>query len=87
VQELILEALKDGPYRAPALAKKIGVTRTYTVFDRLCEMHEEGLIARANLYSKAGQKQASYVIWGLTTSDLFPALDEDDVDDMSDLQG
>jgi DNA-binding HxlR family transcriptional regulator len=87
VQELILEALKDGPYRAPALAKKIGVARTYTVFDRLCEMHEEGLIARANLYSKAGQKQASYVIWGLTTSDLFPALDEDDVDDMSDLQG
>ena len=86
-QELILEALKDGPYRASALAKKIGVARTYTVFDRLCEMHEEGLIARANLYSKAGQKQASHVIWGLTVHDLFPELEEDDVDDMPDLQG
>jgi DNA-binding HxlR family transcriptional regulator len=86
-QELILEALKDGPYRAAALAKKIGVARTYTVFDRLCEMHEEGLIARANLYSKAGQKQASHVIWGLTVHDLFPELEEDDVDDMPDLQG
>jgi hypothetical protein len=76
-----------GPIAPLLWPKKIGVTRTYTVFDRLCEMHEEGLIARANLYSKAGQKQASYVIWGLTTNDLFPALDEDDVDDMSDLQG
>lgn len=84
-QELILEALKDGPYRAAALAKKIGVARTYTVFDRLCEMHEEGLVARANLYSKGGQKQASHVIWALNVNDLFPALDEDDVDDMPDL--
>lgn len=82
---LILEALKDGPYRASALAKRIGISRTYTVFDRLCEMHEEGLVARANLYSRAGQKQASHVVWGLTTVDLLPELDEDDTDDLPDL--
>ena len=48
-------------------------------------MHEEGLVARANLYSRSGQKQASHVIWALNLKDLFPALDEDDVDDMPDL--
>ena len=84
-QQLILEALKDGPYRAAALAKKIGVARTYTVFDRLCEMHKEGLVARANLYAKEGQKQASHVVWALSVSDLLPSLDEDDVDDMPDM--
>jgi len=85
IKALILEALEDGPYRAAALAKKIDAVRTYTVFDRLCEMHEEGLVARANLYSRSGQKQASHVIWALNVKDLFPALDEDDVDDMPDL--
>jgi hypothetical protein len=85
IKELILEALKDGPFRAAALAKKIGGEQTYTVFDRLCEMHNEGLVARANLYSRGGQKQASCVIWALDINDLLPALDEDDNDDLPDL--
>lgn len=84
-QELILEALKDGPYRAAALAKKIGLSRTYTVFDKLCEMHNAGLVARSNIYSKGGQKQASYVVWALSSIDLLPELDENDLDDEDDL--
>lgn len=82
VRDRILAELKDGPFRASALAKKLG-EKTHTVFDRLSEMHEEGIVARASLYSRGGQKQASHVVWGLTIDDLFPALDEDDVDEVS----
>ena len=83
-RDMILEVLKDGPYRAPAIAKKIGV-QTYTAFDELRSMHEDGIVARANLFSKASQKQASYVIWALKVNELLPELDEDDVDEVSDM--
>lgn len=83
-RDMILEVLKDGPYRAPAIAKKIGV-QTYTVFDELRSMHENGIVARANLFSKASQKQASCVIWALKVNELLPELDEEDVDDMPDV--
>jgi DNA-binding HxlR family transcriptional regulator/cold shock CspA family protein len=82
VRDRILAELKEGPFRASALAKKLG-ERTHTIFDKLSEMHEEGIVARASLYSRGGQKQASHVVWGLTVDDLFPALDEDDVDEVS----
>jgi DNA-binding HxlR family transcriptional regulator/cold shock CspA family protein len=82
VRDRILAELKEGPFRASALAKKLG-ERTHTIFDKLSEMHEEGIVARASLYSRGGQKQASHVVWGITVDDLFPALDEDDVDEVS----
>jgi hypothetical protein len=86
IRELILEELKEGPYRAGALARKIGCQHVYTVFDRLSDLHDEGKVARANLYSKGGQKQASFVVWALHVDELFPALDEDDVDGLQDVQ-
>jgi DNA-binding HxlR family transcriptional regulator/cold shock CspA family protein len=82
---LILEALREGPYRAAGLAKRIGISRTYTVFDRLREMHEEGIVARSAIQSKADQKQASFVVWALTASELLPTLDQDDTDDLPDV--
>lgn len=86
LSRLILDALQDGPMRAAAIAKFIGEEKTYPVFDKLEEMHSAGEVAKSNIYARGGQKQASYVIWALHARELFPELDEDDVDDMPDLQ-
>lgn len=86
LSKLILEALQDGPMRAAAIAKFIGEEKTYVVFDKLEELHNAGDVAKSNIYSRGGQKNSSYVIWALHAKELFPELDEDDVDDMPDLQ-
>lgn len=85
LHDMILKALEDGPYRATALAHRIGEKETYKVFDKLRDMHDEGLVARASLYSRGGQKQASHVVWALKVDELFPALDEEDLDAMPNL--
>jgi DNA-binding HxlR family transcriptional regulator len=80
IQDRIMLALSDGPYRASALAKKIGGEPTYVVFDTLRDLHRDGKVARASIYTKDGQKQASCVVWGLTMHDLLPELDDDDIE-------
>ena len=76
LEDRILDVLEHGPATAAHVLRVLGDDglETRHVFDALCDLHDDGEVSRATIKQRADQKQASFVVWALTTKELIPPM-------------
>jgi len=76
LEDRILDVLEHGPATATHILRILNDKsfETRHVFDALCDLHSDGEVARATIKSRPDQKQASFVVWALTTKELIPPM-------------
>lgn len=79
LEDRIFEALDHGPATAGHILGLLNDSdlKIHHVFDALCSMHDDAEVARATIKQRAGQKQASFVVWALTAKELIPPMSAD----------
>ena len=76
LEDRILDVLEHGPATATHILRILNDSELETrhVFDALCDLHDDGEVSRATIKQRADQKQASFVVWALTTKELIPPM-------------
>ncbi|NIQ12611.1 MAG: hypothetical protein GWO23_24485 [Gammaproteobacteria bacterium] len=76
LEDRILDVLEHGPATATHVLRILNDSELETrhVFDALCDLHDDGEVSRATIKQRADQKQASFVVWALTTKELIPPM-------------
>lgn len=79
LEDRILDVLEHGPATATHILGVLGDSdlETRHVFDTLSTLHDDGEVSRATIKQRADQKQASFVVWALTTKELIPPMSAD----------
>jgi len=76
LEDRVLDVLEHGPATAAHILRILNDSELETrhVFDALCDLHDDGEVSRATIKQRADQKQASFVVWALTTKELIPPM-------------
>lgn len=76
LEDRVLDVLEHGPATATHVLSVLGDSdlETRHVFDALSTLHDDGEVCRATIKARADQKQASFVVWALTTKELIPPM-------------